>query len=420
MSQSPAASEKIKILLFDFYNANEPNFSYLHRDVIDLQRDEAYEVQITNHLDANVLQDPETHYDIYLMWLDSTCAEDWKQVIDALTDKLHYAELIVIFGFDQQVETHAREVMEHGAFSFACPFNINVLKAYIDAEAQKIDRQRRLDVFSDRLSELDDLQDFIRASFDYLKDHPMIGYDRATFMLIDPRDGKRYFISHKPNVVNPNRHLLAPIKEDPLIQRVFNDRNEILILKNIQLLREEYYRICYPIRNTYKRLRDELLPKLDRTLFEVGERGLVIEKIKAVRDILSSLRESQIEDWQRENRQAIPTADPSLQWRQISSLKLVHLNELETALRALIEALNPLREKITHPEHQTEFKAHLETLEEWLPQLTQLKAQGWTDTPTTEGINSWIGIGLRHDDQAIGLIVLDHYTPNHYGRFGEI
>ncbi|MCU0500122.1 MAG: hypothetical protein MUF87_22460 [Anaerolineae bacterium] len=135
------------------------------------------------------------------MWLDSTRAEGWKKVIDALTDKLQYAELIVIFGFEQNVEKHAREVMEYGAFSFACPFNINVLKAYIDAEAQKIDRQRRLDVFADRLSELEKLPDFIQASFEYLKDHPMIGFHRATFMLIDPRDGKRYFVSHEPDVV---------------------------------------------------------------------------------------------------------------------------------------------------------------------------------------------------------------------------
>ncbi|MCU0500121.1 MAG: GAF domain-containing protein [Anaerolineae bacterium] len=192
-----------------------------------------------------------------------------------------------------------------------------------------------------------------------------------------------------------------------------------MVLKNLQLLRKEYYETCYYIRETYKRLRVELLPKLDRTLFEVGERDLLIEKIDDISAILRPLRESQIEDWQREHQQSFATTDPSLQWRQISYLKLVRLNELKTALSALIEVLRPLQEKIANPEHQREFNAHLETLEERLQQLIQLKAQGWDDTPTTEGINSWVGIGLRHGGKEIGLIVLDHYTPDHYGRFGE-
>ncbi len=46
MSQSNDNPEKLRILLIDFYNANEPENKYLHSQVKDLVRNKAYEVTL--------------------------------------------------------------------------------------------------------------------------------------------------------------------------------------------------------------------------------------------------------------------------------------------------------------------------------------------------------------------------------------
>lgn len=216
----------IKNLLFvDLNNDNKEDNNYL--GVIDF---------IQNNLHASIetlysveearqkLTDADYNINIVLIWIDRNNVSLWKEVFDYTYDEI---EVIVIFGFDNEVQKHVHEVMRCGAYAFACPFNQSVLNAYIEALAIGSEINAAIGHLRSEISAAEDLQEQIKVLLSELKHNKLVGYDRATISLLD-YDGSRYLLVHDPARTNPDRHLLINTEKDKLIQKVISDGVVIL------------------------------------------------------------------------------------------------------------------------------------------------------------------------------------------------
>lgn len=165
------------------------------------------------------LVDDDYNINIVLIWVNRSNAWIWKEIFDCVYGEI---EVIVIFGFDDEVQKHIHEVMRCGAYAFACPFNQSVLNAYIEALAINSKTNTAISMLREQLSGAENLHQQIDVLLKELKNNDLIGYDRATISLLD-HDGNRYLLVHDPIRTKPDRQLMINTEKDKLIQKVIED-----------------------------------------------------------------------------------------------------------------------------------------------------------------------------------------------------
>ncbi len=151
-----------------------------------------------------------------LLWCGGGDRDSWKIFLRTLEEAssenpTFFYQALVIFGDTAEIRASVSEVMQHGALAFACPFNVSVLRAYIQVEETSLSRRMQMRTFKNRLEACTDLDDVIGIVLQQLE-HPIVGYSRATVTLMDQRDNNtaRYLYQYRPHFPIPDRTLIKP------------------------------------------------------------------------------------------------------------------------------------------------------------------------------------------------------------------
>jgi GAF domain-containing protein len=227
--------EKIKVMFLnlshegdEFQEACEITLKYLH-SITRIELEEVGTLEVAKEKLADI--------DVFLLWLDFENSEIWNEVADFRdeVEDFDYIGFIVIFGFETDVQEYARDAMLRGVYAFACPFNHDVLEAYIESIDLEIKHYRSLSKFQENLFQAKTLSAMVHIALVELQTHPLVGYNRATISLIDQRTSQRFLLEYDPPFPNPDRQLLKSIHEDKLIAHV--DEKGIFIINDLEDLR---------------------------------------------------------------------------------------------------------------------------------------------------------------------------------------
>lgn len=180
----------------------------------------------------NTLVGSEEEFDIFIMWLSRGHAEEWRRWIDYIIDGVAY---IVVFSFEEDVDEFVRDIMLHGMYTFACPFNTDVLGAYVKALALEEKQDRALTEIAERMQTAESLDEIVEIVLEELQQNQLVGYDRITISLVDQRTGQRYLLRHDPPIRNPDRHLLTSVEEDRVMRNILKEG--VFILGDLSSLR---------------------------------------------------------------------------------------------------------------------------------------------------------------------------------------
>jgi GAF domain-containing protein len=185
-----------------------------------------------------LLEDAEEHqFRVVVLWLNSERRAEWDQLFLLLEDVTRPVGIIVVFGFADEAQDIAREVMIRDGYAFACPFNPAVLSAYIEANDLYIQSITQLAAIEERFwAEGTDITAIVNIVFTELQHNPLVGYHRATIDLIDPSDQERYLLAFD-KYPKPNRRLQRNIAADPLITRVCEEG--VVIISDLERLRDD-------------------------------------------------------------------------------------------------------------------------------------------------------------------------------------
>jgi GAF domain-containing protein len=125
------------------------------------------------------------------------------------------------------------------SYLLARPVNLLLLGIQIESIVAKIKNKQLLNNFKTQLLEQQNLNEIIQVTLDTLREHPKIGYHRATISLVTPDDEmKRYLLKHHDT--NPENgektirrgDLQKPIGQDKLITHV--DQKTTFIISNLE------------------------------------------------------------------------------------------------------------------------------------------------------------------------------------------
>lgn len=239
--RSPGAG----VLFIDRAEAADAYHDAKEQTIRLLRRQTQFDLHVVDTLGAAgaVLGDGErSAVNVVVLWLNRGSRDEWQQLFQLVASVERQVRVIVVFGFDDGTEELAREVMLRDAYAFACPFNPAVLSAYIEANNQSVQSSVQLEQFERRLWEkAQTIGDVVTLAFAELRANPQLGYDRATFDLIDARTNDRYQIG-RDNYPNPDRHIQRNINEDQLVQRVGDEG--VVILSDLAWLRAHPERLA--------------------------------------------------------------------------------------------------------------------------------------------------------------------------------
>jgi GAF domain-containing protein len=232
------------VLFIDRSNAAD-NFRDTHQQaLIQLNANPRFHLRTVCSLaeaTALLIDEGEPVFSVIVLWLSSAHRDEWRHLLSLRNEIDHDVGIIVVFGFDDDTQASAREVMIHDAYAFACPFNPAVLSAYIEANDLFVQSTLQLDQFEKQLrTDGETLQDIIRITLEELRTNPFTGYQRATIDLIDTKNGDRYRLA-QDKYPNPNRSIQRNIYKDMLIQRVWDEG--VLILSDLEQFREQPERL---------------------------------------------------------------------------------------------------------------------------------------------------------------------------------
>ena len=180
--------------------------------------------------------------DIILLWINNSAnaKSEWEKLFKIIKPD-EKVDIIIICGFEENIAKISEEAMQNGILTFACPFNPEVLGAYIQSSVEKNKYQRKLAQWRIKLLECKTLEEVKKDALKHLKSE--IGYTSITMALIDQRDGNRYMLDYESQLDNRVyvRKLLSPIdlskkilgakrpaKVDKLMQKVCDDGVYIL------------------------------------------------------------------------------------------------------------------------------------------------------------------------------------------------
>lgn len=182
-----------------------------------------------------------TSYDIVLVWVNKQNSDILEELIK-FKDELRNTELleiIIVLGFNEEVQQTALKSMLNGIYAFAQPFNQGVLIAYIESIALEVKNSKKLLEFKNYLLEASSITEILDISTLELKTNPIIGYNRVTISLIDLKEiesPKRYLVKYNSDSIEPpNRSLMKDIINDKLIANVVD--NDVYIIDNLNDLR---------------------------------------------------------------------------------------------------------------------------------------------------------------------------------------
>ncbi len=347
-----------------------------------------------------------------LLWCGGGDRDSWKIFLRTLEEAssenpTFFYQALVIFGDTAEIRASVSEVMQHGALAFACPFNVSVLRAYIQVEETSLSRRMQMRTFKNRLEACTDLDDVIGIVLQQLE-HPIVGYSRATVTLMDQRDNNtaRYLYQYRPHFPIPDRTLIKPTSEDSLMSRVADSEKGVHILENLQTLRQRYYVVESRLHQILERLQ-QCLPFASQAIVDLHT--------AAVERLDSTMQQSGVPPHLARTPGAyVGQAFPQFEGeaRLKGEARLIGIGALESAVATLHEAL------VAEPQSVADLDV-LDELTKLRGEFFSLREALWEDNAATQDVNSWVGIALWAGDECIGHITLDHVEPDYYGRYGE-
>ncbi|MFM7642138.1 MAG: hypothetical protein ACKO45_11395, partial [Cyanobium sp.] len=124
------------------------------------------------------------------------------------------------------------------------PINLFLLGIHINTLLARISRKQLLMKFRTELLNQQDLKGILQVALNTLRNHPKIGYHRATISLVTSKEERmeRYLLQHDDaKTTNDNkiirRDLQKPIMDDPLMQRVCEKGT--FIISDLNTLRKD-------------------------------------------------------------------------------------------------------------------------------------------------------------------------------------
>ena len=338
---------------------------------------------------------------VYLLWCGDDEESVWRDFLKLLEeasfeDHSFYYRAIVILGGSGSLPRSAHEIMQRGAFAFACPFNVLVLNAYIHSEAMHLVRQQQIDSYAAQLAKAETLAQAVDTLLDELA-RPTVEYTRATVSLIDYRDDdtiehtleQRYLYKFRPSFPIPDRTLVKPMDGDDLMTKVLQSRKDVHIIEDIQDLRRRFRRVLSLLVDMVLELRTTRKSEQVDTAAALAR----LEEQLSITHRLSGIT-------------------PSTRFTRESEARICNVRALTTALdtlSALLEATDQGKTCSLPFASPGQIRAELGTLLE----------SCWEDNAATQDVNSWAGVALWAGDLCIGVITLDHEDPGHFGRFDE-
>ncbi|WP_255604378.1 GAF domain-containing protein [Oscillochloris sp. ZM17-4] len=241
MRSTPTNNTEHSGVIFIDRSTSNDDYRDIHQQAIKLLRaNSTFNLRVVSSFNQAAMlfnKEADSIFSVVVLWLNKEYREEWRQLFLLLETVEHDVGVIIVFGFDDDIQEIAREIMIRDAYAFACPFNPAVLSAYIEANDLFIQSNVQLDQIEKRLwLEGNSINEILQITLDELRTHPFIGYERITFDLIDSTNGDRYALVRE-NYPNPNRDIPQNIREDYLIQRVQDDG--VIILSDLSRLRDQ-------------------------------------------------------------------------------------------------------------------------------------------------------------------------------------
>ena len=180
---------------------------------------------------------------VLIVWVDHEHVNEWHKLDDFMEEEeeIYYVGFIVVLGFkEKNVFEDVNRALLRKVYTLECPVNFSVLKAFVEALAVDMRDKKSLDEFRNKLLLPKSLHNIIDETLDYLKTHPLIGYDRATISLVDRKSEtrKRYLLrlDDPKKMCHRFQKLQKDIQGDILIEKV--DKKTTCIIEDLDELRK--------------------------------------------------------------------------------------------------------------------------------------------------------------------------------------
>lgn len=302
--------------------------------------------------------------DVLIVWIDAKESDDWHELDEFMdnSDEIYYVGFIIILASPEiDIFKNAKETFLRRIYTFTCPLALDILKAFIDGLASKMKYEKSLVELEDKLLKAQSLESIITQALYQLENHPLVGYNRASIALVDPKTEtlKRYLLKLDPPEIRPDRHLQRDIKPDPVLLGFWR----------------QWYRTIQILHSTYLTVVFIELISLDKN----AELGL----------------------WS---------------WKWYVSMRAIKETYLTISFCKFISMVNGDK-LIMNVLKETVFI--IEDLDELRKTESQSKLAefGWSDHEVaTQDINSWIGLAAKHQGQTVAVITLDHIHPGQYKK----
>ncbi|NJM05357.1 hypothetical protein HC891_02715 [Candidatus Gracilibacteria bacterium] len=142
-----------EVLFIDRSQQNDA-FRAVHQEALKLLRaSPSFDLRILTSFSQvrRMLEEAQEHqFRVIVLWLNAERRAEWQTLFSLLEDVTKAVGVIVVFGFEDEAQDIAREVMIRDGYAFACPFNPAVLSAYIEANDLYLQSIAHLAMIEDR------------------------------------------------------------------------------------------------------------------------------------------------------------------------------------------------------------------------------------------------------------------------------
>lgn len=159
---------------------------------------------------------------VFILWVDYDGRGYWRELLEFTSPS---DKTIIVLDSDIYDRDEVYEINMRGMIAFAKPFNIQILKSYLEFVRSKVIQYRLLDEFKKFSNSAKDIKSMVKYSFDLLKGMGILDFCDISISLVDNTDNRRYLLYYDNIKTKRNfdRNLLIPISEDTLMKRVVDD-----------------------------------------------------------------------------------------------------------------------------------------------------------------------------------------------------